>query len=271
LNQALFRIRSYITYWLHAVDAHSLHSPFFYDFYTRVVRPSSSPYLLQQPDRALPAGHDIEDARRTLLHDHREIEVLDLGAGSKHARTPRRKISEIARHSLTGHRYAVLYQRAIAHYNATHVLELGTSLGINALYLASSPRVHLTTMEGSPEVAALAASLFNRTHSDNISLITGNIDDQLSGIVARMPRIDFAFLDANHRYTPTCQYFEILQAKLHARSIVVLDDIHNSHEMERAWHDIRKHPRVTASADLFRCGFVFFDPSLNSQHFVLQT
>jgi hypothetical protein len=77
-------------------------------------------------------------------------------------------------------------------------------------------------------------------------------------------------MDANHRYQPTLQYFERLLPKINETSIVVLDDIHYSREMEQAWQELKKHRIVYGSADLFRCGILFFDPSLNKQHVILQ-
>jgi hypothetical protein len=58
--------------------------------------------------------------------------------------------------------------------------------------------------------------------------------------------------------------------KVHPNSIIIIDDIHYSPEMAAAWKVIKNHRLVYASADLFRCGIVFFDPSLNKQHVILQ-
>ncbi|MEJ1241735.1 class I SAM-dependent methyltransferase [Chryseolinea sp. T2] len=212
----------------------------------------------------------IEKARRSLLSDHSIIEVTDLGAGSKHASGSKRQVSQIAKHSLSSSHYSKMYYRALTHYHARHVLELGTSLGVNTMYLASDPEANVTTIEGSPEIARLASSLFEEHKLTNIRVECGNLDEILSGIVDRVPRIDFAFLDANHRLAPTLAYFKVIISKTHAGSIVVLDDIHSSAEMEAAWTSIKQDPAVTGTADLYRCGFVFFEPSLNSQHFVLQ-
>ncbi|MEO7991775.1 MAG: SAM-dependent methyltransferase, partial [Chryseolinea sp.] len=79
-----------------------------------------------------------------------------------------------------------------------------------------------------------------------------------------------AFMDANHRYEPTLRYFNILIQKMNDRGILIVDDIHYSTEMDRAWNELKQHVRVHASADLYRCGILFFDPSLNNQHVVLQ-
>lgn len=269
MSLPVFQIRSFITYWLNAVDAHSLHSPFFYDFYTRVIHPGRHASGFTGND-SLQAYRQIEHARLSLLKNKSSIEVVDLGAGSRHAEGPRRKISEIASHSLSNARYGQLYHRAVAHYQAEYVLELGTSLGINTMYLATHPGTHVTTIEGSPEVANVAKSLFAQQQAGNIDVVCGNIDDVLTQTVIKIPRIDFAFLDANHRRDPTLRYFDAILSRIHPRSVVVLDDIHNNAEMNKAWNEIKHHPRTTATADLFRCGFVFFEPSLNSQHFVLQ-
>jgi hypothetical protein len=57
---------------------------------------------------------------------------------------------------------------------------------------------------------------------------------------------------------------------MHYKSALIIDDIHQSPEMEKAWKEIQQHALVYGSIDLYRCGIVFFDPSLNKQHVVLQ-
>ena len=52
------------------------------------------------------------------------------------------------------------------------------------------------------------------------------------------------------------------------KSVVIIDDIHHSAEMKKAWEEIIKHELVYGSIDLFRCGILFFEPSLGKQHFV---
>lgn len=263
MNHHFFQLRSFITYWLNAVDAHSLHSPFFYDFYTNVIRPRKGVAYI-------PPFDQIEQERRSLLSNNTTIGIVDLGAGSKHISGSQRQISEIARHSLSTAKYSCIYYRALAHYDAHFVLELGTSLGINTMYLASHRRANITTIEGSPSIAQLASALFEKHDLKNIQLNCGNLDNILPEIVQGLPRIDFAFLDANHRRDPTLNYFNTIAARVHRKSIIVLDDIHSNAEMNDAWTAVKNHPSVKGTADLFRCGFVFFEPSLNSQHFVLQ-
>ncbi|NBW36213.1 MAG: SAM-dependent methyltransferase, partial [Cytophagia bacterium] len=56
----------------------------------------------------------------------------------------------------------------------------------------------------------------------------------------------------------------------HDKTIIVFDDIHLNEGMEQAWSEMKEDSLVYGSADLFRCGFIFLDPSLNRNHKVLQ-
>ncbi|MCW5912649.1 MAG: SAM-dependent methyltransferase, partial [Cyclobacteriaceae bacterium] len=69
-------------------------------------------------------------------------------------------------------------------------------------------------------------------------------------------------------HTPTTRYFELLAKRIQTKGIIALDDIYHSPEMAKAWHELRRHPLVYGSVDLFRCGLLFFDPVLNRQHYV---
>ncbi len=260
MNQKLFQLRSFITYWLDAVDVHSLHSPFFYDLYTQVI---CGPHVHDAVDA-------IEKLRHELLSSSEILQVVDLGAGSQHSKTTFRAVSDIARSSLSTPKHSILYRNLIHHVHAKEIIELGTSLGINTLYMASgNPHANVKTLEGSVAIAAIAQAQFDRSGFQNIVLVTGNIDETINGVVDKVAKLDIAFIDANHRYDPTLHYFETLLSKTHSKSIIILDDIHYSDEMERAWKVIRSHQKVYATADLYRCGLVFFDPSLAKQHFVL--
>jgi predicted O-methyltransferase YrrM len=253
-----FRVKTYLNYWLDAVNEHSLHSPFLYDLYSKVIKAESSSFP------------EIENLRAKLLEDHREIEVADLGAGSKHTNNNKRLISEIAKNSLSEEKFSSLYLRIARYCNAKSIIELGTSLGINTLYLAKSSESRVFTFEGSDSIAEIAEISFEFGSAKNIELIRGNIDSTLYSNLSRMPKADLVFMDANHQYVPTKKYFEWLLMKTHHKSIIILDDIHDSPDMEKAWREIRKHDLVYVSIDLYRCGILFFDPSLNKQHVVLQ-
>jgi predicted O-methyltransferase YrrM len=252
----LFPIRAYITHWLDAVDDHSIHSPFFFEFFKIVY--DKNPIW---------GGDEIEEVRKKLLSNIFPIEYQELGSGKPSA-SGKEKLSVIANRSLAKPELASLYARIIKYLKAETVIELGTSLGITTLYLALRNEAQVITLEGNKAVADIAITNFEFFDKKNISVVHGNIDQTLKEALFNMRRVDFALVDANHRYEPTMRYFDLISKRVKEKSIVVIDDIHHSAEMDKAWNEIRKHELVYGSIDLFRCGILFFEPSLGKQHFV---
>jgi predicted O-methyltransferase YrrM len=255
--QTLHRHRAYLSYWLNAIDEHSLHAPFLFRFVTEVLR-----------GRHVPDAK-AEQLRARLLHDPSAIEVRDLGSGANSYPAVRR-VSAIARRSLSPMRLSSLYQRMITHYGCKTVVELGTCLGINTLYLARPAGTQVYTFEGAPSLAALARRHFAEADQGNIRIIEGNIDVTLREFVTTDVKADWVLIDANHTEAATLRYFELLLKILHENSILVIDDIHHSPGMESAWRQVQEHSRVRVTADLYRCGIAFFSPLLNKQHVVLR-
>jgi len=255
-----FQVKTFIGYWLDAVDEHSLHSPFFFDLYTKVIRTRSDELQFDS----------IENLRTQLLQDEKVIQRNSPGSESQPIKNNSAAVSDIARTSISTQKFLQLYNRIIRHFLVTNIVELGTSFGISTLYLAEPGNTRITTFEGSPEIASIARLTFELAQTKKVNLIEGNIDSTLQKNLESNSKIDLAFIDANHRYEPTMRYFNLLLSKTHGRSVIILDDIHYSEEMERAWTDIQKNKLVYATADLYRCGLVFFDPSINKQHVVLQ-
>ena len=127
----------------------------------------------------------------------------------------------------------------------------------------------IITLEGNPETAAVAQQQFQSWSRHNIRLVVGNIDDTLPSVLDQLPQLDIAYLDANHRYTPTMQYFTQLLTKVHEDSVILIDDIYWSREMKEAWKAIKQHPSVTLSINIFDAGLVFFCPLRIKQHYIL--
>ncbi|OJJ15134.1 SAM-dependent methyltransferase [marine bacterium AO1-C] len=254
-------LKAYLLHLMKAKTAYSLHSPFVFDLYTRCINHSKS----------FEAFHSIEKLRSSLLHNPQLIEVTDLGAGSRKNKQDFRKVNAIARHSMSSRKVSELLFRLVDYFQPQHILELGTSLGINTLYLAKAqPSAQVTTMEGCPNIASIARKNFKSQQVESIQLMEGNIDKTLPYFLDNASKLDFVFLDANHREAPTIRYFEQCLAKSHEDSVFILDDIYWSQGMQRAWEQIQKHPQVMLTIDLFRVGLVFFRNKQPKQHFKLR-
>ncbi len=239
----------YLQYYLTASNGkgHGMHSPFVFEFIKKVLNDEKNFYSFNQ----------IEQQRQSLLNDKRKLSIEDFGAGSLINKTKERSIQSIAQSSLKSKKYAQLLFRIVNYYQPKTILELGTSLGITTAYLASAKNEAIViSMEGSSAVASVAKENFVKLKLNNIELVEGNFDVTLSSVISSLSLIDFAFVDGNHRYQPTINYFNQILSKANNDSIIILDDIHWSKEMEMAWEQIQQHNSVTMTIDLFFIGIV---------------
>ena len=115
----------------------------------------------------------------------------------------------------------------------------------------------------------MACTHFQQGHAGNIRSLEGAFTDKLPGALQDMPRVDMAFIDGHHVGTATIGYAQAILTHLHTNSVMVLDDIHWSPDMEQAWHTLRQLLTVSISIDLFDIGLLFFHPGQAKEHFRL--
>jgi predicted O-methyltransferase YrrM len=209
----------------------------------------------------------IEALRSSLKKDTRVLNINDYGTGVDRNRT----IADITNKSVTTQKYGQLLFR-IAHYiKAKKVLELGTSLGVTTAYLASSSsQIECVSLEGCFEIAQVAQKNFEKLELKNIQIVVGDIDRTMTLVLNEFDQLDLIFIDANHRSEAVMRYFEQCLSKVHNETILVIDDIYWSADMEIAWQKLKKHPAVTSTIDLFQFGIVFFNADLHKKHYKMR-
>jgi predicted O-methyltransferase YrrM len=256
--------RKYVRYYLQAANSkgHGMHSPFVFEFIERVLNNKNH----YQPPQA------IEFLRRELLRDKTVLEIQDLGAGSRISASKKRRVQEVAATAVKPCKFGHFFYRLVKHYQPNVVLELGTSLGVTTAYLAAAnPTARVITIEGSGAIYQKAQKNFRQLGLQNIQGLQGNFDTVLPSVLEGVDRVDLAYIDGNHRYAPTMDYFHQLLPKTHNHSTLIFDDIHWSAEMEEAWNAIKNHPDVYCTVDLFFLGLVFFRKEFKEkQHFSIR-
>jgi predicted O-methyltransferase YrrM len=241
--------KDYLLHRLRGKSRHGLHSPFVYRLVDEVIYDFSVKKVYDQ----------IESIRVELFSDNQMITVTDLGAGSLVNNNRQKKVRDIAHNALKPPKLAQLLYRLVNDLRPRNMIELGTCLGITSLYLKNAaPDARLFTLEGCPETAGIAASVFKKANINDIKQITGNFDDALPGVINSLDRLDFVFVDGNHQKDATLNYFEWCLPKVHENTLLIFDDIYWSEGMKEAWNMIKSHPRVTVTIDLFWIGLVYF-------------
>ena len=258
----IYRAKSWLKFHLTAwnTGGEGVHSPYLFEWVRMVMMDKNSFYI----------WGDIERCREKMLQDGRVLRFEDFGSGAKEkGEVTERRVSDLAKNSLTGKRYAQMLSRLVnwlgqkqERKDGLVIVELGTSLGITTAYLAAmDSKNKVVSYEGCEAVANVAKDNWKSLNIKNIECRVGEITaDSLQMAVDRMSeQVDVAFIDANHTYASTCKYFDVLAGKVHEKSVIVVDDIHHSKEMEQAWKAICADARVTSTIDLYQMGLVFFD------------
>jgi predicted O-methyltransferase YrrM len=283
----------FIKFYWQAKTKYNVHSPFVFEFVNSVL----------EEDRQFYVFREAEILRGQLLTSKDIVEVEDFGAGSlKDGTKKQRRVRDIAASALSPAFQCQWLFNICNTYKPLTIIELGTSLGISSLYISQGcpAETQIFTLEGSPAIAQIARhnfdwffNTFNKIglrrnnpkmlnfdfyetiiptidSEKRIKIVEGNFNHTFKNTLSHIGKLDFAFIDGNHRYEPTVQYFN--QALAHTRegTILIFDDIHWSEDMEKAWTEIQAHPSVKLTIDLFWCGIVFFrHENKEKEHFKL--
>ncbi|MBI5916515.1 MAG: class I SAM-dependent methyltransferase [Bacteroidetes bacterium] len=239
----------FLKFYLRAKTRYNVHSPFVFSFTEAVL----------EDDRWFYAFSEVEDLRDFLRNDPTKIPITDFGAGSQISGNKERSLSSLVRYSANPPFACQYLFRIVGHYKPKTMLELGTSLAISTAYQASaSLDAKFMTIEGCPNVARYALKNLEILKVKNVRLLQGRFEEMLPVALKELEKLDYLFVDGNHRMEPTLQYFGQCLAQAHEQSVFVFDDIHWSAGMEEAWDSIKNHPKVTLTIDLFFFGVVFF-------------
>ncbi len=259
--QKLKLILKYLSYKFNSMTKYDVHPPFLFDLITQVF----------ENETKYQDYNKVENLKKELLKDNRTVEIKDLGAGSAVSTSNRRTVSQITRYSSKSTKHGRLLYRLVNYFKPETVLELGTSLGLSSAYMAlANSNSKIITVEGCPNVSAIAADNFKKLSINNIELLTGNFDEVLPEVIQSVKKLDLVFIDGNHREDPTKQYFEQCLTKATNETIFVFDDIHWSDGMENAWHYVQNHNSVSLTIDIFYMGFAFVRKELTKQHFTIR-
>ena len=254
----------YLDFLLRASNSkgHGIHSPYVFDFVTKVLQ-----------DKTSYQEYEIWNAwRQSLLIDFTLLPVQEIGAGSRYGKSNIRSVSSLAKTAAKTPRTAKFIFRIARYCQPQTILELGTSLGLTAGFFSlACPASSIYTIEGVDTIAEKAKDNMADWGCKNVRVEKGNLDTTLCELMGRISKPDLVFMDGNHQEEATKRYFLQLLPHISSTSMIIVDDIHWSHGMEKAWSFIQTHKMVNLTIDFFQFGVAFLDPAfLGKSHFKIR-
>lgn len=253
-------IRQFLGFFRSAETLHQVDSPFVGHFAKEVIEDKRLFYVF-------PIAEAI---RQELQENQTPVPTIDYGAPAK-SMSKVRTIGSIAKNTAIHPRVGPYLFKIIHTYKPEIMLELGTALGISTIYQAAAALGgDLISIEGNSILVEQAEAEITKLGLPNVHLVNGEFAEVLPDLLAELPQVDYLFMDGHHDKSARLAYFELLLPKLTEKSIVVFSDIYWSSGMREAWEELKQHPKVRLSIDLFDIGVLFFDPIiLEKQHFKL--
>lgn len=254
-----YQIWAYFRFLSKSTNQHGVHSPFVYSlvvkcFYDR---------------KKYPAYREWRKAQKSLYQDHSFLEMLDAGAETHVFSSNWPKVSVIAKNSSPKQKRAYLLNRLVSYFEIRNALELGTSLGLGSLAMRLQNNINLTTVEACPSTLKRAQQLFNFVGVNDIVTHQVRFKEFFEQLKPQQT-FDLVFLNGHHDGKTSLGYVEKIIPFLHEDSIVILDNIHWSKEMKKAWEVLIKDRRISVSIDTFYWGLLFFRKGQEKEHFILR-
>lgn len=239
---------------------HGIHSPFVYNLIKNVFLYNQKKYQLKLIPRRF---KEIVEKYSTVEH----IDYGEKGKGKKYLVKAKKYSKSIS----LPIKYGKLLSNLISYFSYKNILELGTGMGISSSYMALlNNRSNIITIDRSTDFIKIANELWKRLKINNISAINDTFENAISKLT-NIESLDMIFIDGNHNKDSLLKYFYLLKPKLTKNSVVIIDDIYWSKEMNEAWNIIKNDNDVTLSIDIFRLGMVFFtDKILFKQHYKIR-
>lgn len=235
-----------------------MHSPFVFRWIREVRRGPVTHHL-----------HRLRIVHRALKRSRDTVHYAPVGArASDRMRTV--TIRQLARHVASGPRvHRVLHH--LAARSTGDVLELGTSLGLGTAAMASAAPSHTVhTVEAIDALEPVERRVWTDLNLTNIRRHAGRFEEVIGALRPAGGAWGLIYIDGDHTEEATLRLVDRLWETSDEQTVLVLDDIHWSPGMERAWRTIRADERFTLSLDLHRLGILYRSPDiLQKRHIAL--
>jgi predicted O-methyltransferase YrrM len=243
----LWSVKQYLRYYLKAQTIYNIHSPL------------AASVITAYEQKPLTVPDHLKEIRKSLLKSQRIIEMTDYGAGSKKTSPHSARVGEVAGISLSRQKEILRICNLCRFVQPSVILELGSSFGLSALHLQGTcPEAEIITVEGNPEIADIARSVFDLATPKRPEIVNARFGDALLEILQRFQKIDFVFIDGDHTLNGTRQNVTMILPYLHNDSMMVIHDIYWSEEMIQAWQECANMKEVSLSIDFFHLGILMF-------------
>ena len=204
---------------------------------------------------------DLESYRKQLLKSEEEVDFGIFEPGHI------KRVKDISRKASSPEIWCKFFFFLSYYSKSSNIMEIGTNLGVSGQYYlkaltlrkSAEGSINFTTLEGVEDLCTISENRFKNIAPQNcFKVINGLYEETLPLIYNSKQKYDVVFIDGNHRFKPTIEYYKNLYGNLSDKSIVIFDDINWSEEMQGAWAYL-KTTQYAFSIDFYKLGILVID------------
>jgi predicted O-methyltransferase YrrM len=254
----MFQLIEYIKYLFHSQTKHAIHSPYVFSIVNNALTKKQNENTKNK----------IKQLIISLKKSNKTIEITDFGAGSRSLKSNFRSVKSIVKTSASKKRYAKLLFQMSSHFKPTHILELGTNLGIGTIHLSiGNPDAQIISVDADKNLLSLAQENLNIVSCKNVQLINATFNDFLK---TNTQIFDLIFIDGHHDGKALLEYLKTLEKFSHNDTVFILDDLRWSKGMLQAWEIICNSEDFHVTLDFFKMGIVVPRKQQAKEHFIIR-
>ncbi|MBC7650266.1 MAG: hypothetical protein H7101_00800 [Deinococcales bacterium] len=161
-------------------------------------------------------------------------------------------------------KYNQLLFKIVNYYQPKKVLSIDERISNTAFYLAqANNNSQIFCFENNPSQQKIDFKNNPESLLQNVFFL-----NKLS--VIKTNQYNLVYINANNG-EDLQYYFQIILPQLTTQSVVIINNIHASKQLEANWCNIQHHASITLTIDLFQLGLIFFRPENKvAQHFTIK-
>ena len=158
--------------------------------------------------------------------------------------------------------------RLANYFKPKRLLQIGCGMGISTLYMtAYSSHLRCIVLEEDPAKAEWAQWSYKKAGGRNLKLEAGKYETHLCKALQQLGKVDFVFFNAG--LPNVYDLFLSCMEYITSDTVIVLEGLRDSQAMRNCWKQIKQHPDVVLTFDLYHIGLVFFNKKLHRKDYIV--
>lgn len=236
---------------------HGVHSPFMFNFITKVIDERASYYCL----------NDIELTRKKVIYSEEAFRYFQ---EMKQHVLSNDFIKEWIRKMAIKPKSGALLMRITNYFKPKRIVQIGCRTGFSTLHLSSyASDIQTLVFEENEDMRRFCQLVFDKHKARHISLISGRYQEKLPAVLSALGSIDLVFLETHNSIETNLFAIEQCLPHLHRQSILIVSGIKTTKEKEQFWKQLCARSETGVCVDVYEFGIIFFDKKIYKRNYIV--